>query len=527
MGAIRIGTVIAGKYRLESPLAHGGMGSVWAARHLLLDKVVAIKFIGAEVAGLDDVRTRFAREAMAAASLQSPHVVQIHDYGIDDDVPYLVMELLEGEDLGERLARRGKLPPAEVASLVTQVARALRRAAAAGIVHRDLKPSNIFIVRGDDDDEIVKVLDFGVAKAPRLGLDESTRTGAMIGSPRYMSPEQARGSRLVDHRSDLWSLAVIAYRALTGQLPFVGDDIADLIVKICAESAIPPSQVEPSLDAEVDAFFARALARPADERFQTARELAVGFALAVGESPPMSMSSSQLPAVRLPPSRQSAPGPAAPPDTAARWSVPGPAAPPNAAARLSAPGPAVTPDAAARCVAPVEPTCRSSEAPPMSLRSAALAESLTAAEPALHRRAVPAPEGTLTSSVGSVDLPAREVARLAQRGRRLRAVAAGVLLVATVLVVRLVWSPSRHDAGPAPLAPSAANPSPAVPADRPASAPPPADRPASAVSPDDVTPALPTSGPASPSASAPPPAVIRRLAPRPRRPTKRNSILGI
>ena len=494
MGAIRIGTVIAGKYRLESPLAQGGMGSVWVARHLLLDKTLAIKFIGAEVAGLDEVRTRFAREAMAAASLQSPHVVQIHDYGIDDDVPYLVMELLEGEDLGDRLARRGRLSAAETSSLVSQVARALRRAAGTGIVHRDLKPSNIFILRGDDDDEIVKVLDFGVAKAPHLHFDETTQSGAMIGSPRYMSPEQARGSRLVDHRSDLWSLAVIAYRALTGQLPFVGDDIADLIVKICTETAPPPSQVEPSLGPDVDAFFAQALARAADDRFQTARELAIAFANATGEAPPMSVSSSQLPAPTMP-SRQSAP------------SLP------------------VAAMSVARYVAPIELTRRSVQlGPPIegpaSVRGAALREGVTTAEPFAHRRAgAVLQEGTLTSSVGSIDLPAQDVARLARLARRVRLTRAAVLVLVMVTALgaaRTVWSPARSEPSPVvverPVA--AVAPAAAVPAS-PGSAPPP----------EDVATVLAVPG--SASASSSPRAVPPRLAPRPLRPTKRHSVLGI
>jgi len=286
MGAIRIGAVIAQKYQLEAPLARGGMGSVWAARHVSLGRRLAIKFISPEVAGRDDVRTRFDREARAAASLQSPHVVQIHDYGIDDDVPYLVMELLDGEDLGERLSTRGRLQAGDTLNLVRQVARALRRLGEAGIVHRDLKPSNLFIVRGDDDDgEIVKLLDFGIAKVPRLAPGDFTRSGVMIGSPRYMSPEQARGSPLVDHRSDLWSLSVIAYRAMTGRMPFHGADVAALVVNVCNETPPPPSRIDAALGPEIDAFFAKALARAPDDRFQTARELVVALEDAMGEPP--------------------------------------------------------------------------------------------------------------------------------------------------------------------------------------------------------------------------------------------------
>ena len=248
-------------------LARGGMGSVWRARHVLLETPVAIKFIGADVFALQEARRRFEREAKAAALLQSPHVVRIHDYGLEGDVPYLVMELLEGEDLGEALKRRGKLTPEETANIVIQVARALRRAAEAGIVHRDLKPSNVFILRDDDDEDLIKVLDFGIAKAPRdlRGDDDATRKGAVIGSPRYMSPEQARGSPLVDPRSDLWSLGVIAYRAVTGELPFQSLDMNDLLVKICSEDPTPPSQIDRLLGPEMDDFFACALDRNPDQ----------------------------------------------------------------------------------------------------------------------------------------------------------------------------------------------------------------------------------------------------------------------
>jgi serine/threonine-protein kinase len=334
MGAIQHGSVIGGKYQVEALLARGGMGSVWSARHLSLDKRVAIKFIGPEVAGLEEARARFEREAKIAALLHSPHVVQIHDYGVDGDVPYLVMELLDGEDLSARLSRVGRLSLEDTGAIVAQVARALRRAASAGIVHRDLKPGNVFLVRSDDDEEIVKVLDFGIAKAPRVADDEATRAGAMIGSPRYMSPEQVRGSPLVDHRSDLWSLAVIAYRALTGKMPFHGTDMADLVARVCTERAVPPSCIDPALAPEIDAFFERAFARHPDDRFQTARELSLAFSAAVGDAPPASVST---PSIRVP-----APLPPPPPSgfEAALRPAPLPVIDRPAPARSEPPGPA-------------------------------------------------------------------------------------------------------------------------------------------------------------------------------------------
>src|SRR5262245_6366091 len=163
MGTLGEGTVIAGKYRLERTRARGGMGSIWVARHLQLDMPVAVKLMDPKVAATADGRTRFEREAKAVASVQSPHVVQVHDYGVHEGTPYLAMELLEGEDLGARIRREGRLAPRAIAGIVAQVAKGLRRAHEGGIIHRDLKPGNIFIARVDDD-EIVKVVDFGVAK---------------------------------------------------------------------------------------------------------------------------------------------------------------------------------------------------------------------------------------------------------------------------------------------------------------------------------------------------------------------------
>jgi serine/threonine-protein kinase len=259
------------------------MGSVWRARHLQLDTVLAVKFINLDQRATSGGRARFEREAKAAALLHGPNVVEVYDYGVDDGMPYLVMELLQGEDLSRRIARTRRLPILSVVSLIRQVSRALRRAHEAGIVHRDLKPGNIFLVERDEDEEpLVKVLDFGIARAPRLGLvGDKTKTGTLLGSPRYMSPEQARSPRNVDPRSDLWSVAVIAFRSLTGKLPFVADEVADLLVKICTEAAPPPSSFDPELG-DFDRFFEKAFSRNPDERFQTARELARDFATAAG-----------------------------------------------------------------------------------------------------------------------------------------------------------------------------------------------------------------------------------------------------
>jgi eukaryotic-like serine/threonine-protein kinase len=287
MAKIEAGTIIAGKYHVERQLSQGGMGSLWVARQLQLQRLVAIKLMEPSLAASAQGRARFEREAQAAALIQSPHVVQIHDYGVEHDTPYIVMELLEGEDLGRRLKRERRLPLTTVARYFGQITRALRKAHEAGMVHLDLKPANIFLAR--DDDEIVKVLDFGIAKLINPGdATETTATGVVLGSVHYMSPEQARGRRGLDHRSDLWSLGVIAFRAITGELPFGGTQIGDVLVKVCADPIPRASSIFPGLSPEIDAFLLRALDRDPDARFQSARELAAALTLLAWPGDPRS-----------------------------------------------------------------------------------------------------------------------------------------------------------------------------------------------------------------------------------------------
>ena len=274
------GLVIADRFRLVRPLGQGGMGAVWLAQHTGLDVPCAVKFIHEEAAKSADLRARFEREAKAAAQLRSPHVVQILDHGVWQGAPYIAMELLEGEDLGQRLRRRRPLSPRETLVIASQVGRALSKAHAAGLVHRDLKPANIFLVR-DDEREIAKVLDFGVAKVKETALDDATQTGAVLGTPFYMSPEQARGSKSIDHRSDLWALAVVVYQCLIGKLPFRGDALGDLLVKIIIDPLPVPSQMGP-VPPGFDAWWERAAARDPADRYQTPKELTQALGLALG-----------------------------------------------------------------------------------------------------------------------------------------------------------------------------------------------------------------------------------------------------
>jgi serine/threonine-protein kinase len=213
---------------------------------------------------------RFQREAKAAAALRSPHVVGIIDHALWDGVPFIAMELLDGENLGDRLARVGRLGVPETVRVLGEVCRALTKAHALGIVHRDLKPDNIFIVK-DDDREITKVLDFGIAKTSQLETGSNTRTGAMLGTPYYMSPEQAQGVRAVDFRADLWSMAVIAYQCLTGQLPFESQALGDLLMKIMVAPLPVPSEIA-TVPPGFDAWWVKAASREAMQRFGSAKE---------------------------------------------------------------------------------------------------------------------------------------------------------------------------------------------------------------------------------------------------------------
>jgi serine/threonine protein kinase len=270
---VSIGRIVAEKFALLHELGRGGMGSVWVAEHLDLRSKVAIKLIDASLVDSAEWRARFTREARAAAALRSAHVVQILDHGIDGGVPYIVMELLEGENLATRLARQGHLSPGDLLAVMQQLGKAMTRAHEADIVHRDLKPDNIFLV-DDGDAFLVKVLDFGVAKALRPGDPAAggfrTEVGAFLGTPHYTSPEQTSGGQ-VDARSDLWAMAIVACECVTGRKPIEGTSIGELIRKVCTDPIVAPSSLGP-VPAGFDAWFRHATARDPAQRFQTARD---------------------------------------------------------------------------------------------------------------------------------------------------------------------------------------------------------------------------------------------------------------
>jgi len=287
------GTLIGGKYQVQTLIGRGGMGSVWAAIHLGLGQRVAVKLISRRYAASREARQRFDLEAKAVAQLRSRHVVQVYDNGeTSDGTPYIVMELLEGESLDQRIKNAGPMPLDAALRITQQVSRALGRAHSMGIIHRDLKPENIFLTRSqDDDEEIAKVLDFGIAKIKRTdGSSSSTRTGAVLGTPLFMSPEQARGLKSVDHRTDIYSLGMVVYMMLTGQPAFSGDSFGDILVAICTQPLPPIRSVAPWLPEAMETWLARACAREPADRYPTPEALVEGLFAASGQRRPAAQS---------------------------------------------------------------------------------------------------------------------------------------------------------------------------------------------------------------------------------------------
>ena len=245
------GQVIAGRFRLVQMLGQGGMACVWVAQHLTLKVHVAIKFMdGAFAAGDETALKRFNQEATAAAAIQSPYVVKILDYGNDSaSRPYLAMELLRGEDLDHRLERGGPLPVEVVQQIVTEACKGLSSAHAEGVVHRDLKPENIFLCK-EPEGFSAKILDFGIARATHelATRGNLTITGQLLGTPMYMSPEQALGKKDVDFRSDLYSLAVVAFQCLTGATPYEeSETVGEIIVSITTRPPRNAALLRPDL----------------------------------------------------------------------------------------------------------------------------------------------------------------------------------------------------------------------------------------------------------------------------------------
>ncbi len=349
------GDVIDGKYVLERLLGRGGMGAVYAARHRKLGHLVAIKVMLADAAN-HEAASRFVNEGRAAANIQNEHVVRVSDVDEENGYAYMVLELLEGEDLAQVLERERRLPWNVAVAYVLQALDGVRQAHAQGIVHRDLKPSNLFLARRQDGASVVKVLDFGISKAGGsnpLGASPGalTSTKAMLGSPLYMSPEQLRSSKSVDARADIWATGVILYELMTGTLPFLGDNLGELFAQILEVDAPPLRAIVPDAPPVLEAIVGRCLQRRPEHRFQNVDELVreltriegaaalpaalpqtammldapyvAGLASAPRLTPAPMMSASSAPQMPLPPMSASPP-PGTHPGPARRWaSTPG------------------------------------------------------------------------------------------------------------------------------------------------------------------------------------------------------------
>ena len=337
VGDVREGDLLAGKYRIERRIGEGGMGMVVVARHLELDEPVAIKFLLPDALSNPEAVMRFAREARASVKIKSEHVARTFDVGkLENGAPYMVMEYLNGTDLGARLRQSGPLPIEQAIDFMLQACQALADAHAIGIIHRDIKPSNLFVIRKTDGHESVKVLDFGISKVTGTagaGTDMGmTRTQTLMGSPLYMSPEQMASSRNVGASSDIWALGITLHELVTGSPPFFAESITELCSKVLTQPTPRLREWRPDAPEGLQAVVDRCLEKEPARRYLNVAELAVALmpfgtkrgrlsadgALRVLQAAGMSMS-----AVALPPSSGIAP--AEPPaqattGTVAPWS---------------------------------------------------------------------------------------------------------------------------------------------------------------------------------------------------------------
>jgi serine/threonine-protein kinase len=313
---VEIGQLLDNKYKIVRLLGEGGMGAVYEGENVRIHHRVAIKVMHANVEADNGARERFEREAQAAGRIGSEHICEVYDLGeLPNGARYMVMEFLAGETLSTRVLKLGRIPPNVMAPLLLQLLDGLEAAHSAGIIHRDLKPDNVFLQRTKSGGDFVKIVDFGVSKFNALSGGSAmsmTRTGAVVGTPYYMSPEQVRGAKLVDHRSDLYSVGVVLFESITGALPFQAETFNELMFKIALEAPADPEQLVPGLDPRFAAIIRKAMARDAPQRFDTAQQFAAavvewmqfaGIALPPGH-PSISQSGSGLQS----PLAQSSPG---------------------------------------------------------------------------------------------------------------------------------------------------------------------------------------------------------------------------
>lgn len=380
-----VGRTIVGRYVLRALLGHGGMGAVYEAEHVGLGKRFAIKFVDPEFATDERVVARFAREARAMSAIESAHIVTVFDAGTEDGRPFLVMELLRGEDLGQRLRRDVRVPLAESMHVVAQVLKGLARAHAAGIIHRDLKPDNVFLVRSDTDPLFAKIVDFGISKIERPRANTTplalTGRGTVLGTPFYMSPEQAQAMTDIDARADLYSVGAILFECLTGRPPHTGESYEQVILSICMRDAPDLRAIDPKIPTDVAQFVARALSRERHDRYTSAeRMLAALHEVAPAEKlrvpldpgPPQTLVSPGAPAAEPPVSARTRLGVASlePPTAPQAPQRSTPAAPSTVSAPT--PEPATAPAPAPRKAVASVPRLTPPAPPKRSSRSAAV-----------------------------------------------------------------------------------------------------------------------------------------------------------
>jgi eukaryotic-like serine/threonine-protein kinase len=273
-----VGTTLSDRYLVTRKVGQGGMGAVYEATHTLIGKRVAVKVLLEKYAQREAIVARLKQEAQLASSIGNEHIIDITDFGnTDDGRTFVVMEFLEGESMAECLARESKLPEQRILHIAHQAASALAAAHDKGVVHRDIKPENVFLLRRKETD-FVKVVDFGISKSLRASSEEEeqprlTQTGMVLGTPLYMSPEQARGDEDLDHRVDIYALGVIMYEAACGRVPFSGNNYLSVISQVLNEEPTHPRELRPELSEEFEAIVMRAMAKERDERYASAKDM--------------------------------------------------------------------------------------------------------------------------------------------------------------------------------------------------------------------------------------------------------------
>lgn len=435
---LRVGDTLDGKYRIERELGRGGMGTVYEAHHVAIHRRVAVKMLKAALAVDDEMVHRFEREALAASSVRSKHVVEVFDVGaLPSGERYMILEYLDGESLSQRLKRGGVMTPAEAFPLAAQLLDGLAAAHDAGIIHRDLKPANIYLCRADDDETLVKVLDFGVSKFSALGGEAFTQTGALVGTPHYMAPELTEGASKADARSDIYGVGAILFRALTGKTPYTAETIHELIAKLIRQDPKRLADVAPQISTAAAQIVDRALAKDPDQRFPDARSMAKALRDLVADPSQLTV---HAPAVDSS-SVSSGPHLTPPSHTQPSWreARPGRSPSPAALGQLSASGRG---DAAPADAGPAPDS-------PSTLPSAAPHQSLTAATIVRPENA-PEPPTLITPSPATIDslaIPPKRSSKAWLVGVGLGAVLA---LGAGALLLGGSTAPSTAAAPPAP-----------------------------------------------------------------------------